>query len=102
MKRVVKKRASSKTIIKVFLATLFIFVVALLRVHLYALIDNLKYEMGKKTDKEERLLKERENLEKELYFLKSPSRIEKEALRLGMNYPKNWQIKEIKVKKNDS
>ena len=83
-------------IVKVFLATLFIFVVALLLVHIRVLTDNLKYENSEKEQEEKKLLKDRENLKGELEFLRSPSRIEKEALRLGMNYPKNWQIKKIK------
>lgn len=97
MRKVTKKKTAFKTIVKVFLTILFISVVALLRVHLYALINNLKYEIGEKEREEQKLLRERETFKKKLYLLKSPSRIEKEALRLGMSYPQNWQIKEIHV-----
>jgi cell division protein FtsL len=66
------------------------------------LTDNLKYENSKKEHEEKKLSKEMENFKRELEFLKSPSRIEKEALRFGMKYPENWQIKTIKLKKNGS
>ena len=97
MRKVSKKKANFVTISEIFLAIVFILGIALLRVHLCALVDNLKYEIGEKMNKEEELLKEKENLKRALYSLKSPSRIEKEAFRLGMNYPRSWQIKEITI-----
>lgn len=102
MKKVIKKKANLKANVKTFLATFFVLVIALLLVHIRVLTDNLKYENSKKEHEEKKLLKDRENLTRELEFLKSPSRIEKEALRLGMSYPQNWQIKKIKFKKNGS
>jgi hypothetical protein len=97
MRKVAKKKTNFATITGIFLAIVFILGIALLRVHLCALIDNLKYTIGEKMDREEELLKERENLKRELYSLKSPSRIEKEGFRLGMSYPRSWQIKEITI-----
>lgn len=97
MRKVARKKMDFRAITGYFLAIVFVLGIALLRVHLCALIDNLKYEIGKKMDKEEKLLKERENFKRELYSLKSPSRIEKEAFRRGMSYPRSWQIKEIVI-----
>lgn len=95
MRKVIKKKANLRTNVKTFLAAFFILIIALLLVHIRVLTDNLKYENSKKEQEEKKLLKDREKLKGELEFLRSPSRIEKKALSLGMNYPKNWQIKKI-------
>jgi len=97
MRKVTKGKPNLKTNSKTFLATFFILAVALFIVHLRVLINNLQYEISGKNKTEKELLKDRENLKKELEFLKSPSRIEKEALRNGMNFPEEWQIRTIKV-----
>ena len=96
MRKVTKKRANFKTVVKIFLGVVFVSIIALLRVHLYVLIDGLKYEIGEEMGKEKLLLKDKENLERELYSLKSPSVIEEKAFDMGMNYPKDWQIKEVR------
>lgn len=100
VKKVKKKRTSPKIAIRILSGIVFFVVVGILYVHQHFQIVNLGYEMNKKMQKEEELLKEREYLRQELYSLKSLSRIEKEALRLGIRYPQSWQIKIIKVKKN--
>lgn len=98
MRKITKGRGNLKTNSKTFLATFFILAIALFIVHLRVLINNLQYEISGKNKTEKELLKDREILKKELEFLKSPSRIEKEAIRNGMDFPKEWQIKTIIVK----
>jgi len=97
MRKVTKGKPNLKANSKTFLATFFILAIALFIVHLRVLINNLQYKISDKNKTERELLKDRENLKKELEFLKSPSRIEKEALRNGMNFPEEWQIRTIKV-----
>ncbi len=98
MRRITKGRGNIKENIKTFIATFFILAIALLIVHVRVLINNLQYEISGENKTEKELLKDRENLRKELEFLKSPSRIEKEAIRNGMAFPKEWQIRTIIVK----
>lgn len=103
MKKVKKKKEiNSKTILKVIGVVLFFLLVSILYVHHRFLIINLGYKITERINEEERLLRERENLRKELYLLKSPFRIEREAKRMGMEYPREWQIKIIKIRKDGS
>jgi cell division protein FtsL len=97
MRKITKGKANLKANSKIFLAIFFILTIALFIVHLRVLINNLQYEISGKNKTEKELLKDRENLRKELESLKSPSRIEKEALRNGMNFPKEWQIRTIEL-----
>ncbi len=101
MRKVVKKKINLKANVKTFVITSCVLIVALLLVHIRVLTDNLKYENMKKGSEEKQLLKDNENFKRELESLKSPSKIEKEAIRFGMSYPKNWQVREIQYKKND-
>ncbi|MDD5454740.1 MAG: FtsL-like putative cell division protein [Candidatus Ratteibacteria bacterium] len=98
MRKITKGRGNLKQNSKTFFAIFFILTIALFVVHLRVLINNLQYEISGSNKTEKELLKDRETLKKELEFLKSPSRIEKEALRNGMNFPEKWQIRTIKVK----
>ncbi len=99
MRKITKGRENIKTNSKTFFAIFFVLIAALFIVHLRVLINNLQYEISGKNKTEKELLKEREILKEKLEFLKSPSRIEKEAIRNGMTFPKEWQIKTIIVKK---
>ena len=97
MRKITKGKTNLKANSKTFLAIFFVLAIALFIVHLRVLVNNLQYEITEKSQTSKKLLKDREILKKELEFLKSPSRIEKKALRNGMNFPEDWQIRTINV-----
>lgn len=98
MRRITKGRGNIKENIRTFIAAFFILIIALFIVHIRVLINNLQYEISDKQKVESDLLKDGEKLKRELEFLRSPSRIEKEAVRQGMTFPKQWQIRTITIK----
>jgi cell division protein FtsL len=98
MRKITKGRGNIKENFRTFLAAFFILIIALVIVHVRVLINNLQYEISDRSKEERKLLKDREILMKELEFLRSPSRIEKEAIRHGMTFPKEWQIRTIVIK----
>jgi len=99
-KKVSNVKADFRTGLKAFLVIVILFGIGLAQTHQRKLIYNSKRELGEKRAQEAELLKSREQLKKEISLLKTFSRVEKKALRIGMVYPRDWQIVPIYISKN--